>query len=94
MCAGPAGAAGAPGGAAGSSGAEERAHTKKPTTATESSAAKDSMPRLCSIERNIPQPMSASSSAASAAPSTRPDSSLRPSFWSSPSAGSSSQAKP
>lgn len=98
VCAGPGGAAGAPGGAAGSSGApavrRDCVHTEKPTTASVSSAANASISRLCSIDRNSPQPISASSSATRDAPSTRPDSSLRASFSSSPSAGSSSQAKP
>ena len=57
-------------------------------------AAKASIPPLPSIDRNSPQPISASSTAVSDAPSTRPDSSLRASFSSSPSKGISSQAKP
>ncbi|CAO0826556.1 hypothetical protein SMICM17S_02611 [Streptomyces microflavus] len=90
-------AAGAPPGAAGSSSAavlRDCVHTEQPTTATDSSAANASIPRLPSIERKSPQPISASSSATSDAPSTRPDSSRRASFSSSPSRGSRSQAKP
>lgn len=69
-------------------------HTAKPTTASDSIAENASVPPLPSIDRKRPQPISASSTAISDAPSTRPDSSLRASFSSSPSAGTSSQAKP
>lgn len=69
-------------------------HTLKPTTASVSIAENASVPPLPSMDRKSPQPTSANSTATSDAPSTRPDSSLRASFSSSPSSGSSSQAKP
>lgn len=63
-------------------------------TATESIAENASVPLLPSMDRNRPQPISAHSTAIREAPSTRPDSSRRASFSSSPSSGISSQAKP
>ena len=63
-------------------------------TASVSIAENASVPPLPSMERKSPQPTSANSTAISDAPSTRPDSSLRASFSSSPSSGISSHAKP
>lgn len=64
-----------------------------PATAPISSTENGTL-RLPSDARNRPQPTSATRMADSEAPSTRPDSSRRPSFSVSPSAGISSQAKP
>lgn len=51
-------------------------------------------PPLSSIDRNSAQPTRAANTAARVAPSTRPVSSFFASLSSSPSTGSSSQAKP
>lgn len=55
---------------------------------------KTASPPLSSIDRNRAQPTSAANTAASVEPSTRPVSSFFASLSSSPSWGSSSQAKP
>lgn len=74
--------------------ARRRDQTAAPHTASDSSIVKPSIDPLRSIDRKIPQPISAMNTADREAPVTRPVSSLRASFSSSPASGTSSHAKP